>query len=312
VKRSVTFFMAAAVLILTGARPAGAAAAQKPIVEVLWPRGAPGARPDATAETHDRGHVRNVHTPAISVYLPPRDRATGACVVICPGGGYGVLAMEHEGTEIAAWLNRIGVAGVILKYRHRPYRHPVPLMDAQRALRTVRYRAKEWGIDPGRIGIMGFSAGGHLASTAGTHFGPGDPSAEDPIDRVSDRPDIMILVYPVVSFTEDFTHRGSRRNLLGDNPDPKLVENLSNERQVTEQTPPTFLVHATDDRAVPPENSIHFYLALRAAKVPAEMHIYEKGGHGFGMRADRCVAAGDWPRRCADWLEGRGFLKRTK
>jgi acetyl esterase/lipase len=281
-----------------------AKAAGSPKVELLWPDGAPGAK---GREDGDK--------PSLTIYLPPLEKATGAAVVICPGGGYGHLAMDHEGHQIAQWLNSFGVAGFILKYRHRNsgagYGHPAPLQDAQRAVRMVRSRAKEWNVDSGRIGILGFSAGGHLASSAGTHFQKRYSPAEDAIDRFSCRPDFMILIYPVISFTEWCAHSGSRRNLLGKNPDKELVENLSNERRVTPETPPTFLVHANDDKGVPSENSVYFYLALRKAKVPAEMHIYEKGGHGFGL-GKKNTPESSWPLRCQQWMRARGLLDKKK
>jgi acetyl esterase/lipase len=273
-------------------------------VELLWADGAPGAK-----------GTRRGDKPALTIYLPDAVKATGAAVVICPGGGYGHLATDHEGHQIARWLNSFGVAGFILQYRYRNsvdgYSHPAPLQDAQRAVRTVRARAKEWKVDPARIGIIGFSAGGHLASSAGTHFQNRYNDIKDSIDRVSCRPDFMILIYPVISFTESFTHKGSRRNLLGNNPEKELVENLSNERQVTPETPPTFLVHGDDDKVVLPENSIFFYLALRKAKVPAEMHIYENGRHGFGL-GKKYGAVSSWPVRCEDWMRGRGLLDKKK
>ena len=244
-------------------------------------------------------------------YLPAKEKLTGTAVVICPGGGYGNLAMDHEGHQIAQWLSSLGVAGFILKYRHRNsgagYGHPAPLQDAQRAIRIVRSRAGQWSIEPNQIGILGFSAGGHLASSAGTHFNQRYYDAKDPIDQISCRPNFMILIYPVISFTEWCAHTGSRRNLLGKEPDQSLVESLSNEKQVTPETPPTFLVHANDDKGVPPENSIYFYLALRKANVSAEMHIYENGGHGFGLGKEK-TAASSWPSRCADWMRGQGLL----
>ena len=236
-----------------------ATAAAEPKAELLWPQGAPGAKGKADGDK-----------PSLIVYPAAKDKANGAAVVICPGGGYGHLAMGHEGHEVARWLNAHGISAFILKYRHRRsgdgYGHPAPINDAQRAIRTVRSRAAQWGVDPRRIGILGFSAGGHLASTAATHFDKGKSDAKDPIDRVSCRPDFAVLVYPVISFVEPFTHRGSRNNLLGANPNPKLVESLSNERQVTSETPPTFLVHTYGDRGVPAENSVYFYLACRKAK----------------------------------------------
>lgn len=260
--------------------------------ELLWPGGAPGA---LGTDDADR--------PTLTAYLPPPDRAAGSAVVVCPGGGYAHLAVDHEGRQIADWLNAHGVAAFVLNYRLGPrYHHPAQLQDAQRALRTVRSRAKDWGIAPGRIGVWGFSAGGHLASSAGTHFDSGDANAADPIDRVSSRPDFMILAYPVISFTTPYTHRGSLKNLLGDSPDPKLAEYLSSETQVTSQTPPTFLFHTNADAGVPAENSVLFYLALRKAGVPAEMHIYERGPHGVGLAQSDAVLR-SWPDRLADWLK---------
>jgi acetyl esterase/lipase len=245
------------------------AAGPKP--ELLWPSAAPGAE---GAEDADK--------PALTPYLIPAGRGTGAAVIVCPGGGYSGLSMDKEGDQIARFLNSIGVAAFVLKYRLGPkYHHPIELGDAQRAIRTVRSKAEEYRVLPDRIGIMGFSAGGHLASTAGTHFDSGNASAADPIDRVSCRPDFLILCYPVISFL-NYVHQGSKRNLLGDNPDSKLVESLSNETQVTPQTPPTFLFHTNGDTGVPPENSMMFYMALRKAGVPAEIHIYERGPHGVG------------------------------
>ncbi len=275
-----------------------------PRVELLWPDGAPGAKGTAEGDK-----------PSLTIYLPAKEKATGAAVVIFPGGGYGHLAMDHEGHQIAQWLNSLGIAGFIVQYRHRNsgagYGHPAPIQDAQRAIRMVRSRAAEWNVDPSRIGIIGFSAGGHLASSAGTHFQIRYSEAKDAIDQVSCRPDFMILMYPVISFTESYTHKGSRSNLLGKDPDKNLVESFSNEKQVTPETPPTFLVHADDDKAVPPENSIAFYLALRKAGVPAEMHIYEKGGHGFGPGKDK-GSVSSWMGRCADWMRGRGLLDKEK
>jgi enterochelin esterase family protein len=271
-----------------------------PETVLLWPQGAPGAVGNEEADK-----------PSLTVYPPPADKANGAAVVVCPGGGYGFLAMDHEGRQVADWLNNLGVTAFVLKYRIAPrYHHPAPLDDAQRALRTVRARASEWHVDPRRIGIWGFSAGGHLASTAGTHFDAGRPEADDPIDRVSCRPDFLILAYPVISMAQTTTHGGSRHNLLGDHPDPKLVESLSNETQVTPQTPPTFLFHTNTDTAVLPENSVLFYLALRKAGVPVEMHIFERGQHGVGL-APRDPVLSSWPDRLAAWLRIRGLLRKT-
>jgi acetyl esterase/lipase len=278
----------------------GVALAAEPKVELLWPDGAPGAKGE-----------RPEDKPTLIVYLPEEAKATGAAVCICPGGGYGFLAMDHEGHQIARWFNSMGVAGFIVDYRHRNkgYGHPAPLQDAQRAIRTVRARADQWKIDPEQIGVMGFSAGGHLASTAATHFDSGKPDAEDPIERVSCRPDFAILCYAVIAFDEPYTHRGSQRNLLGEDPVPELVRSLSNEKQVTPETPPTFLFHTDEDTGVPAENSVQFYLALRRAKVPAEMHIYRQGRHGLGLAPDT-PGTSNWPKQCEDWMRGLGLLDR--
>ncbi len=264
--------------------------------EPLWADSAPGA---LGSEEIDR--------PTLAAYLAPAGRGTGTAVIVCPGGGYSGLSMDKEGDQIARWLNSLGVTAFVLKYRLGPkYHHPVELGDAQRAIRTVRAKAAEYRVLPDRVGIMGFSAGGHLAATAGTHFDAGKPDAVDVIDRAGSRPDFLVLCYPVVSFT-NFVHQGSKRNLLGDNPDPKLVESMSNETQVTAQTPPTFLFHTNADTGVPAENSMLFFMALRKAGVPAEIHIYEKGPHGVGL-AQTDEALSTWPARLADWLRGRGLL----
>lgn len=266
-------------------------------VRPLWPGAAPGAIGND-----------DVDKPSITIWLP-KENANGSAVVVCPGGGYAHLAVDHEGKQIAEWLNARGVAAFVLKYRLGPrYRHPAPLGDVQRAIRTVRQGANGFHVAPDRIGVWGFSAGGHLASTAATHFDSGLKDAADPIDRVSSRPDFAILAYPVVTMTAH-THGGSRRNLLGESPDPKLIELLSNEKQVTAQTPPTFLFHTSDDPGVPVENSVYFYLALRKAGVPAEMHLYEHGRHGVGLApADPVLST--WGDRLTDWMRGRGLLAR--
>lgn len=268
---------------------------------LVWPDGAPGAVGD---EDRDK--------PELRIYLPAEDKATGAGVVICPGGGYGALATDHEGHQVARWFNSIGVAGFVLKYRLGPrYRHPAPLQDAQRAIRYVRANAQKLGVDPNRLGIMGFSAGGHLASTAATHFDEGERSSDDPIQQQSSRPDFAILAYPVVSFVQPFTHGGSARNLLGENPDPELLKSLSNETQVTSETPPTFLFHTGEDTGVPVENSLVFYAALRKAGVPAELHVYQTGPHGVGLAPGSPVLS-TWKDRLADWLKINGFLADEK
>jgi acetyl esterase/lipase len=287
--------------------------AADPPAQPLWPEGAPGALGKEKGDDNHSGDI-----PTITVWLPPKDKATGAAIVICPGGGYGFLATEHEGKQVAEWLNSIGVAGIMLKYRLAPtYKHPAPLSDAQRAIRTVRAKAKDWGIDPHRVGILGFSAGGHLASTAATHFDDGKADASDPIDRESCRPDVAVLVYPVISFTEGFSHRGSADNLLGKNASKELLTSLSNETQVTEKTPPTFLAHTAADTGVPLENSLVFVTALRKAKVPFEFHLFEKGQHGLGLGSGWAghnipaePAFEAWPKLCETWLKSRDFLKK--
>ncbi len=267
-------------------------------VILLWPDGAPGAVGDEDADR-----------PTLDVYLPPPAKASGTAVIICPGGGYIQLDMVHEGREMAQWFNTLGVAAFVLKYRVGPrYHYPAMFQDGARALRYVRARAGDFGVAANRIGMIGFSAGGHLASTAATHFDAGNPAAADPIERVSSRPDFLILGYPVISFTSEYTHRGSRYMVLGPNPDPKLMRSLSNELQVTAQTPPTFLFHMADDKVVPAENSVLFYMALLKAGVPAELHVYEKGQHGCALApADPVLSS--WTKRLADWLKVRRLLK---
>jgi acetyl esterase/lipase len=263
---------------------------------LLWPNGAPQAQGTADEDK-----------PSLTLFPAKGDNKISTAVVVCPGGGYAHLAWEKEGTAIAEWLNHLGINAFVLKYRLGPkYHHPVELGDAQRAIRYVRANATTWGVDPARIGIWGFSAGGHLAATTGTHFDAGDAAASDPIDRVASRPDFMILSYPVITLQEPFVHKGSLHNLLGDNPDPASVQLLSNELQVSSKTPPTFLFHTTEDKTVPVENSVNFYLALRKAGVPAEMHIYLKGAHGAGLAvADPVLSS--WTGHLADWLKVQGF-----
>lgn len=245
------------------------------------------------------------------IYIYPAKDPNGAAVIVCPGGGYAGHAMNHEGVQIADWLNAHGITAVVLKYRlGSKYNHPIPLNDAQYAIRTVRADAKNLKVDPNRIGILGFSAGGHLASSAGTHFDLGLPRYTK-INQASCRPDFMVLLYPVITLDGPFAHIGSRNNLLGKNPDPKLIEYLSNEKQVTKDTPPAFLVHTNEDSGVRPENSVLFYLALKKNNVPAELHIYEKGQHGLGLgKKDTPFAT--WPDRCIAWMNGRGLLESKK
>ncbi len=251
--------------------------------------------------------IAYVQDPTIEVRLPSPQSATGQAVIICPGGGYGVLAYDWEGIDTANYFNAHGIAAIVLKYRlpedaSNVVPHLSPLLDTNRAMRMVRSRAKGWNIDPNRIGIMGFSAGGHAASTLGTHFDAGDPDASDPIDRLSSRPDFMILIYPVITMLESFTHGGSRQNLIGESPSKELIELYSNERQVTTDTPPTFLVHSSDDKSVPVQNSLSFYNALLENKVDTEMHLYPYGGHGYSLAIGQGRLS-DWPARCVEWIK---------
>ncbi len=276
----------------------------------LWNKNIPNYQPTnekEIVEKTDITRISYVQNPDIAVFLPSKKNANRQAVIICPGGGYVSLSYDWEGTDIAKWLNANGVAAIVLKYRLPvsksnivPYKSP--LMDAQRAMRIVRSHAAEWNIDTYKIGIMGFSAGGHLASTLGTHFDKGNPGSEDSIERQSCRPDFMILLYPVISMDSTITHLGSMHALLGNKPDPKLVKLFSNELQVKEDTPPTFIVHSLNDGAVPIENSLRFYEALKAKKISGEMHLYPIGGHGysFGFGFDHLST---WRDNCMAWMK---------
>lgn len=307
--KSTTQIVAAAFVLLLPATlsfgaDTGSKAPAKMWRELLWPSGAPGAKGS-----------KPLDQPALTYFLPNAAKNSGTAVIICPGGGYGFVSRLVKGWEsdnIATWLSSLGVAGIILEYRTYAggYRHPAPLQDAQRAIRTVRFRAAELGIDPSRIGIMGFSAGGHLASTAGTHFDKGNQQAADRIERVSSRPDFLVLCYPVIALGEPFASQGSQENLLDKDASPELIRSLSSEKQVTHETPPTFLYHTTEDTAVPPENSLVFYQALLKAKVPAELHIYRAGGHGTGTATtDVPGTRVYWMKDCEHWMEGLGLLE---
>lgn len=276
----------------------------------LWPSGnIPNYKKTAEVEKRDSTDIVRlslVQQPAIDVYLPSKQNATGQALVVCPGGGYGILAYDWEGTDIAKWLNANGIAAIVLKYRLPNSKSNIdpklsPLLDAQRAIRTVRANAEKWHIKRDKIGIMGFSAGGHLASTAGTHFDKGNPNAPDSIDRLSSRPDFMILMYPVITMSKPYMHQGSRNNLIGANADSAIAKYYSNDLQVTKETPPTLLIHSTDDTAVSVENSLSFYKALKNNGVPAEMHIYPYGGHGFSLAIGKGYLS-TWTDRCIDWL----------
>jgi acetyl esterase/lipase len=284
----------------------------------VWPDGAPGAKSDPSYREEtimDRGRPRisKVTDPELIVSLAAPEKATAAAVVICPGGGYGRLAIDHEGYDIAHWLNEMGIAGIILKYRLpsdaiMTDKSVGPLQDAQEAIRIVRRHAQEWRLDSSKIGIMGFSAGGHLAATASTHYGE---RVYDVADSTSARPDFSILVYPVISLQQPPTHAGSRLNLLGPDPDQAQVDRFSNELQVTADTPPTFLVHSSDDPAVPVANSLLYYQALVRNGVSAELHVYQVGGHGYGLAPGRPTTESGWPQACQNWLKARGLLERA-
>lgn len=283
-------------LVILALAPQGAAAEASTKPVVLWPEGAPGALGSQQADV-----------PTLTPYPAPPKKATGAAVIICPGGGYHHLAAAHR-RPVAQWLNAIGVAGFVLKYRHLRYKHPAPWQDAARAIRTLRARAPQWDLDPKRIGIMGFSAGGHLATMTGTHFDAGRPDAADPVERASSRPDLMILSVPVITMRPPHAHAGSVRNLLGQRPKPKLIAFCSTDEQVTKHTPPTFIVDTWSDRGVPVENSLKFAAALRTANVPFEMHIYEQGPHNFlNAKGETRRILDTWWDHCADWLRQHGF-----
>ncbi len=289
-----------AALVLLGALQVTAAEPPTAPAERLWAGDAPGAK----------GETEN-DIPTLAAYFPEKADKPMPAVVICPGGGYAGLAAQHEGKDYALFLNQRGIAGFVLRYRlgSKGYRHPVMLQDAARALRTVRANAEKWGIDPNRIGVMGSSAGGHLAATLLTKFDGGDPQAADPVDRVSSRPDFGILCYPVITMGK-YTHGGSRDNLLGRDASPEQLRDLSAELNVRPDTPPCFLFHTYADNGVPVQNSIDFARALAEQKVPVDLHVYEKGGHGMGLRAKYPYTnAHPWTRDLDFWLRERGIVK---
>ena len=291
-------FLVAVVSSVAAQQPPAPPLLQEPQTILLWPDGAPGA---LGQDDRDK--------PAMTIYMPPNTTGPMTAVIIAPGGSYARLSMNNEGRAPANYLNTLGIAAFVLRYRLGPvYHHPIELGDAQRAIRIVRSRAAEWHIAPDRIGIMGFSAGGHLASSASTHFDGGRPDAADPADRVGSRPDFAVLGYPVISFIEPFTHQGSKTNLLGEHPEPALARSLSSETQVTASTPPTFIYHTNADTVVPVENAVAYFLALRTAGVPAEMHVFRNGAHGSGL-AQQDPALAEWPRLLANWLRVSGWIK---
>ena len=300
-----------ALLMTTSALTSQAA---EPTVIPLWPEGVPGAvRADALAakpigpEHEENGRIWNVSEPTLTVCRPAVDRPNGTAVIIAPGGGYTGLSTEREGVQYSNWLSSLGVTTFILKYRMQEFGHPAPLQDVLRAVRIVRSRAAEFKINPDRIGVMGSSAGGHLAASAGTLFDHPAGRTGAALDATSARPDFLILMYPVITLDNPAVHAGSRQALLGAHPPPGLLQLLSVEKQVTAATPPTLLIHTQEDQSVPVENSILFYQALTRAKVPAEMYLFEHGTHGMGMKAEFGTAS-EWPKRAEEWLRNRGLL----
>jgi acetyl esterase/lipase len=273
----------------------------------LWPQQAPGAKqpPAGTEKTGEGGRLSHIEIPQYQVYLPEKSRANGTAVVILPGGGYGILAANHEGHDLAKWFNERGIAGIVVKYRvsgdpSLGYQYPVPFLDARRAIRSVRANAAGWGIDPKKVGIMGFSAGGHLASLCTTRFGDTFPEeTNDLIDQQNCRPDFSILIYPVISMDGSFGHGGSRKNLLGADPSAELVEKCSTDRAVTPQTPPVFLLSTADDM-VDCRNSLLFATACKAKGVPVSLHLFESGGHGYGLNGKGDLQ--QWPSLLEHWL----------
>jgi acetyl esterase/lipase len=264
----------------------------------LWAGAAPGAQ--GTGEKD---------IPTITAYLPASKSRAMPAVIVCPGGSYVGLAMNHEGRQVANYLNSLGVMAFVLTYRLGPtYHHPIELGDAQRAIRMLRSHATEWGIAANRIGILGFSAGGHLAMSASTLFDAGQPAADDAVDRVSSRPDFSVLGYPVISLVEPWTHQGSKNNLLGANPDPEVAKRLSGEQAVTKDTPPTFIFQTNADVVVPAENATYYFLALRKAGVPVELHVFERGPHGVGLAMED-PALSEWSRLLTNWLRVHAVIE---
>jgi acetyl esterase/lipase len=284
-----------------------AAAAPSAAVLPLWPEGVPDARPGTGPEHEVDGRVSNVSEPTLTVYGPAVDRPNGTAVIICPGGGYVHLSVRREGEQYAAWLGTLGITSFVLKYRMQESGHPAPLRDVLRAVRLVRSMAAKYHIRPERIGVMGSSAGGHLAASAGTLFDHPLGRTGAQLDKVGARPDFLMLMYPVITMDGPASHAGSRAALLGAHPAAKDVQLMSVEKQVTSATPPTLLIHTQEDDVVPVENSILFYQALARAKVPADMYLFEHGSHGMGMRAGLGTAS-DWPKRAEEWLRARGLL----
>lgn len=298
------------ILLLILALAVSAVAAVPKTIE-LWPEGVPGLKANAGPEKDDgNGRYTNIHHPSLVVYAPPTEKSSGTAVVFAPGGGYVRVAAGINGGEVVKWLNSLGVTVFLLKYRHADYGHPAPLQDALRAVRIVRSRAEEWGLKPDRVGMLGGSAGGHLAASAGTLFDASEGRTGAALDQVSGRPDFIVLVFPVITMQEPATHVVSRRALLGDNPSEEQKQRLSVDEQVSRNTPPAFLVHSAEDTTVPVENSLLFYAAMRRAKAPIEMHLYPRGPHGSGMDPKLGPTA-EWPRHCESWMRFNSWLPKA-
>ena len=295
------------ILLTAGLTAAAFAQAAEPLVIPLWPEGVPGAKDIGAEKTDDTGRIANVSVPTLTVYPAAVDRPNGTAIIVCPGGGYVRLSNLREGIQYANWLSTLGVTTFVLKNRLGEFGHPAPLQDVLRAVRLVRSRAAEFKVDPARVGVMGSSAGGHLAASAGTLFDHAAGKTGASLDTTSARPDFLILMYPVITMEAPFVHAGSRKALLGATPAPELVQLLSVEKQVTAATPPTLLIHTQEDATVPVENSILFFQALTRAKVPAEMYLFEHGTHGMGLKAGFGTAS-DWTKRAEEWLRSRGLL----
>lgn len=287
----------------------------QPFTVKLWPDGIPGSKTDAsyveeiiTSEGRTT-RCNRVVNPDLTVYLPPAGKGNGAAVLVCPGGGYTTLAFDHEGNAVARWLSENGIAGIVLKYRLpsdriMENRSIGPLQDAQEAMRVIRRNAGEWNLDPSKIGVIGFSAGGHLASTISTHYADNVYKVKDQTDA---RPDFSLLIYPVISMDSTITHIGSRTNLIGRKASPELEKRFSNDKQITSDTPPAFLVHSADDTVVPVVNSLNYFKGVQALKIPCELHIFQKGGHGYGL-ATKGGTESSWPDLCLKWLKSIGII----
>lgn len=286
-------------------------AAELPAVLPLWPEGVPGLKADAGPEKEEAGRFTNIHHPSLLVFAPPAERRTGAAVIYAPGGGYVRVALGAQGGELTRWLNSLGVTVFALKYRHADYGHPAPLQDGLRAVRLIRSRAAEFGIRPDAIGMLGGSAGGHLAASCATLFDAPEGRTGAALDAVSGRPDFVVLVFPVITMEDPYAHAPSRRALLGAEPSAELRRRLSVEQQVTRATPPAFIIHTSEDRTVVAENSLLFYQALRRAQVPTELHLYPLGPHGAGL-APTLGPTSEWPRLCESWLRFNGWLPASK